>query len=189
MRARNDSDRTASIPGGTRRRAPGFPSAASLGVLALVFASAAACSAPSEASGGSAPAAAQAPLSAGPSAPPSPDPATAQAPLPAGPGAQSSPDPVLAAAKARVEAALGGAVAGGAKPVTDRIRAALTDAGFPDQAEVTASRTPTGLDADAVEAAVKVGDDCIVGQLRTGSVAVSVFPVLSDGRCLVGAPA
>lgn len=107
--------------------------------------------------------------------------------MPAGPGAQPSADPALAAAKARVEAALGGAVAGGAKPVTDRIRVALTDAGFTaDQAEVTASRTPTGLDADAVEAAVKVGDDCIVGQLRTGSVAVNVFPVLSDGRCLVG---
>lgn len=84
---------------------------------------------------------------------------------------------------------MGGTVADGAKPVTDRIRAALTGAGFtPDQAEVTAGRTPTGLDAEAVEAAVKIGDDCIVGQLRTGHVVVNVFPVLFDGRCLVGSP-
>lgn len=115
-------------------------------------------------------------------------PAAAPTALPAESGAQPAPDPALAAAKARVEAVLGGAVAGGAKPVTDRIRAALTDAGFTaDQTEVTPSRTPTGLDADAVEAAVKVGDDCIVGQLRAGSVALSILPVLSDGRCLVGA--
>ncbi|QCB98958.1 hypothetical protein E5206_10450 [Arthrobacter sp. PAMC25564] len=99
-------------------------------------------------------------------------------------------DPATAAAKARVQAALDGAVAAGGKPATDRIRAAVTDAGFsPGQVEVTASRTPTGLDADAVEASVKLGTDCIVAQLRTGSVTVSVLPVLAQGRCLVGTPA
>lgn len=171
MRARNDSDRTAFLPGGSKRSAAGFRSAASLGVLALVLATAAACSAPSAAGSGSAATAAT------------------QPPLAAGSGAQPSLDPATAAAKARVEAALGGAVAGGAKPATDRARAILIEAGFTaEQQEVTASTTPTGLDADAVEAAVKVGNDCIVAQLRTGRVTVNVLPALADGRCLVGTP-
>ena len=192
MRARNDSDRTATLPGGSKRRARGFRSAASLGVLALVLATAAACSAPSGAgSGPEAPAATQTPLPAGSGKQPAldPVPAAAQTPLAAGSGAQPALDPATAAAKARVEAALGGAAAGGAKPATDRARAVLTDAGFTaEQQEVTASRTPTGLDADAVEAAVKVGNDCLVAQLRTGSVTVNVLPALADGRCLVGTP-
>lgn len=163
MRARNASDPSATVPG-SKPRVPGLRVAAPVAVLGLVLVSAVACAASSTT--GLAP---------------------APAPLPGASGAQSSPDPVLAAAKARVEAALGGAVADGAKPVTERIRAALADAGFTaDQVEVTAGRTPTGLDAEAVEAAVRLGNDCIVGQLRTGSVAVTVFPVLSDGRCLVG---
>jgi hypothetical protein len=130
-------------------------------------------------------------LATGSGTQPSLDPAhtAAQAPLPAGSGTQPALAPATAAAKARVEAALGGTAAGGAKPGTDRARAALTDAGFTSaQQEVTASRTPTGLDADAVEAAVKVGSDCIVAQLRTGTVTVSVLPVLAGGRCLVGTP-
>ncbi|WP_246527475.1 DUF6993 domain-containing protein [Pseudarthrobacter albicanus] len=196
MRARNDSDRTAFLPAGGKRCAAGFRSAASLGVLVLVLASAAACSPPSGAgSGSAAPASTQASLPAGSGTQPSPDPAhtaaqaPAQAPLAAGSGTQPALDLATAAAKARVEAALSGAVAGGAKPGTDRARAALTDAGFTSgQQEVTASRTPTGLDADAVEAAVKVGSDCVVAQLRTGSVTVSVLPVLAGGRCLVGTP-
>jgi hypothetical protein len=189
MRARNDSGRTASLAGGTKRCARGFRSAASLGVLALVLAAAAACSAPS-AGAGSGPAA-PASLPAGSGTQPSLDPvqAAAQASLPAGSGTRPAPDPATAAAKARVEAALGGTVAGGAKPATDRARAVLTAAGFTgEQQEVTASTTPTGLAADAVEAAVKVGTDCIVAQLRTGSVTVNVLPALADGRCLVGTP-
>lgn len=168
MPARNNNDRTMSLPGRSKPRIPAWRSAASLAALALVLASGTGCAASSDANGSTVP-------------------ATVPAPLPPESGAQPAPDPVLAAAKARVEAALGGAAAGGAKPATDRIRAALTDAGFTaGQTEVTAGRTPTGLDADAVEAAVKVGDDCIVGQLRPGSVAVSILPVLADGRCLVG---
>jgi 16S rRNA C1402 (ribose-2'-O) methylase RsmI len=52
--------------------------------------------------------------------------------------------------------------------------------------EVTAGRTPTGLVADAVEAGVRDGGNCIVAQIRDGGVAVSVLPVLSSGGCLVG---
>jgi hypothetical protein len=63
----------------------------------------------------------------------------------------------------------------------------MIDAGFPSGGvEVTASRTPTGLDADAVEAAVTTGSNCIVAQLRDGTVTSAVLPVLADGRCLVG---
>jgi predicted nuclease of predicted toxin-antitoxin system len=53
--------------------------------------------------------------------------------------------------------------------------------------EVTASRTPTGLDADAVEAAVRAGESCVVAQLRQGNVVVSALPALAEGACLVGA--
>lgn len=89
-----------------------------------------------------------------------------------------------------MEAALATLTASGSTPRTDQIRAAIADAGFPPEAiEVTASRTPTGLAADAVEAAVRQDRDCVVAQLRNGTVAVTVLPVLADGRCLVGPPA
>lgn len=95
-----------------------------------------------------------------------------------------------AKAAARLQAALAQAAAREAKPGTGRIRQALVEAGFPPGAvEVTASRTPTGLQPDAVEAAVRQGRDCVVGQVRGGSVAVVVLPVLTDGRCLAGSPA
>lgn len=147
-----------------------------LGFLAVVLASVGACAAPTVASGASA-------------TNTSPAGATGAA-VPVDPGAQPSLDPATADAKARIEAALDRAVAGGGKPATERIRAEVTGAGFlTDQVAVTASRTPTGLDSDAVEAAVKVGKDCIVAQLRTGSVAVTVLPALADGGCLVAVPA
>ncbi|WP_427130971.1 DUF6993 domain-containing protein [Pseudarthrobacter sp. S9] len=90
--------------------------------------------------------------------------------------------------KAQVEAALNSAVAGGQLPGPEQVRSALADAGLPSGAvEVTPSRTPTGLAADAVEAAVRDGRNCVVAQLRKGSVAVSVLPGLAEGGCLVGA--
>ena len=93
-------------------------------------------------------------------------------------------------AAARLQAALAQAAVREAKPGTGHIRQALAEAGFLRGAvEVTASRTPTGLEADAVEAAVRQGRDCVVGQVRGGAVAVVVLPVLADGRCLAGSPA
>jgi hypothetical protein len=53
--------------------------------------------------------------------------------------------------------------------------------------EVTAGRTPTGLDAVAVEAAVRQDRDCVVAQLRAGSLSVVVLPALAGGHCLAGA--
>ena len=113
--------------------------------------------------------------------------AAAHATSPASRGA--SPDPAMSDAKARLEAALEGVASDDRKPGTEQIRSVLTGAGFPPgSVEVTASRTPTGLDADAVEAAVITGRNCIVAQLRDGAVTSAVLPILADGRCLVGTP-
>ena len=102
-----------------------------------------------------------------------------RAPVAAGTGAPTT--------KFTVEAVLKAVVGAGGQPQTGKIRTSLIDAGFPAGAvEVTASRTPTGLAADAVEAAVRDGGDCIVAQIRNGGVAVSVLPALASGGCLVG---
>ncbi len=73
------------------------------------------------------------------------------------------------------------------RPATDQVKEALTSAGIaPGALQVSASRTPTGLEADAIEAAVLQDRDCIIGQVREGAVAVTVLPVLASGRCFVG---
>lgn len=124
--------------------------------------------------------------SAAASAPSAPAPAVAARPE----TPSATPGPATSAARTRMEAALARMAAPGSAPGTDQIRAAIVDAGFPPAAiEVTASRTPTGLAADAVEAAVRQDQDCIVAQLRKGTVAVTVLPLLAGGRCFVGSPA
>ena len=73
------------------------------------------------------------------------------------------------------------------KPSREQIRAALAAAGYGAEAvEVSASRTPTGLAVEAVEAGVLSGGQCVMAQLRGGSLELSVLPVLSNGRCFVG---
>ena len=75
-------------------------------------------------------------------------------------------------------------------PGAGEVRAALAAAGFAaEEVEVTAGRTPTGLEADAVEVGVRQGRDCLVAQVRNGAVSVTVLPALADGRCLAGSPA
>lgn len=65
--------------------------------------------------------------------------------------------------------------------------ATLTAAGVPSSAlEVSASQTPTGLDVDAIEAAVLQDKDCVIGQVREGKVTVVILPVLSTGKCFAG---
>jgi hypothetical protein len=39
---------------------------------------------------------------------------------------------------------------------------------------------------DAIEAAALQGKDCVIGQIRDGSVVVTVLPVLATGKCFVG---
>lgn len=83
--------------------------------------------------------------------------------------------------------ALGRLAAGTRKPATAQVSDALTGAGIaPGVLEVSQSRTPTGLEADAIEAAVLQGRDCVIGQVRDGAVAVTVLPVLASGKCFVG---
>jgi hypothetical protein len=52
--------------------------------------------------------------------------------------------------------------------------------------EVSASRTPTGLAADAVEVGVLGAAECVMAQIRSGTVESSVLPVLPNGRCFIG---
>jgi hypothetical protein len=46
---------------------------------------------------------------------------------------------------------------------------------------------PTGLAVDAVEAAVRQDQDCVVAQVRKSGVAGTVLPALAGGHCLAGA--
>jgi hypothetical protein len=104
----------------------------------------------------------------------------------------SSPteDPATTAMKQTVTDALTRLAAGTPKPATAQVTEALTAAGVAAAAlEVSASRTPTGLEADAIESAVLQGKDCVLGHIRDGSVTVTVLPVLASGKCFVGAAA
>ncbi len=86
-----------------------------------------------------------------------------------------------------MDATLRASVAGTSVPDQEKLRGALAAAGIPAQdLEVSVSRTPTGLDVDAIEAAAKSGNDCVVGQIREGRVSIVVLPVLSSGKCFVG---
>ena len=109
----------------------------------------------------------------------------------AGPdAAESAQDAAAALMKQKVSDALSRLAAGTPKPATAQVTDALTGAGVaPAALEVSASRTPTGLEADAIEAGVLQGTDCVIGQIRDGSVTVTVLPVLASGKCFVGAAA
>lgn len=109
----------------------------------------------------------------------------------AGPvAAEPAEDAATALLKQRVSDALSRLASGTPKPATAQVTDALTGAGVaPSALEVSASRTPTGLEADAIEAGVLQGRDCVIGQVRDGSVTVIVLPVLASGKCFVGAAA
>jgi hypothetical protein len=73
------------------------------------------------------------------------------------------------------------------QPSREQVRASLSAAGFaPAAVEVSASRTPTGLAADAVDVGVLGGNECVMAQIRSGTVETSVLPVLANGRCFIG---
>lgn len=110
----------------------------------------------------------------------------------AGSAASTAADqPELDASTARLSETVGnalrGVVASNPKPGREQLTAALTGAGIPaGSLQVSASRTPTGLEVDAIEAAALQGEDCVIGQIRDGSVVVTVLPVLATGKCFVG---
>lgn len=98
-----------------------------------------------------------------------------------------SVDPAVAATRTAVETTLKKVVAANPKPDRESVRAALVAAGIPESTvEVSVSRTPTGLDVDALEAATLAGGSCVMGQIRDGGVVTSVLPVLATGKCFVG---
>ncbi|MCX2748631.1 hypothetical protein OOZ51_12510 [Arthrobacter sp. MI7-26] len=89
--------------------------------------------------------------------------------------------------KQTMESALKTLAAATPKPAQEALRSQLVSAGIPASTlEVSASKTPTGLDADAIEAAAKLDKDCVMGEIRDGQVSVSVLPVLASGKCFVG---
>ncbi|MFK0038646.1 MULTISPECIES: DUF6993 domain-containing protein [Paenarthrobacter] len=105
----------------------------------------------------------------------------------ASPVATATIDPAVAATTSAVESTLKTLVASNPKPDRETLRAALVAAGIPNaNVEVSVSRTPTGLDVDAMEAAALTGESCIMGQIRDGGVVVTVLPVLATGKCFVG---
>ncbi|WP_326950358.1 DUF6993 domain-containing protein [Arthrobacter sp. Leaf337] len=104
-----------------------------------------------------------------------------------GAAAEPEPDAATARLKDTVTNALQGVAAANPKPGQEQLTAALTGAGIPaGSLQVSASRTPTGLEVDAIEAAALQGADCVIGQIRDGSVVVTVLPVLATGKCFVG---
>lgn len=117
-------------------------------------------------------------------------PSSASAPAAAGPSASSAAAPAAPApsgVSAAVEAALQALVASSPQPSTAQVRESLSAAGFaPAAVEVSAARTPTGLAADAVEVGILGENECVMAQLRSGTVATSVLPVLPNGRCFIG---
>ncbi|QSZ55421.1 hypothetical protein AYX19_12385 [Paenarthrobacter ureafaciens] len=95
--------------------------------------------------------------------------------------------PEVSAATKTVEATLKKIVATTSKPEREAVRSALVAAGIPaSNVEVSVSRTPTGLEVDAMEAAALAGGSCVVGQIRDGGVVMTVLPVLASGKCFVG---
>ncbi|HSO92093.1 MAG TPA: hypothetical protein VLR70_13175 [Arthrobacter sp.] len=113
-----------------------------------------------------------------------PAPATAE---PFGSSAAPAAAPAPSGVSGAVEAALQGLLASSPQPSREQVRESLTAAGFaPAAVEVSASRTPTGLTADAVEVGVLGGNECVMAQLRSGTVSTSVLPVLPNGRCFIG---
>lgn len=72
-------------------------------------------------------------------------------------------------------------------PNREQMMAAMLEAGaVKEKVELSIDITPTGLAVDAVESATLVGKECVIGQVRDGSVAVTILPVLASGLCFVG---
>ncbi|UWX96022.1 hypothetical protein N2K95_10020 [Arthrobacter zhaoxinii] len=107
---------------------------------------------------------------------------TAASPTPA-----PAPDDAPAAVTAALQSELGKLADADPTPDRSAVAGAFTAAGFPaDSVEVSADRTPTGLEVDSIQAAAVQDGECIFGEVRNGSVSVTVLPVLSDGGCFVG---
>lgn len=87
----------------------------------------------------------------------------------------------------QVSSALGALAGQNPKPSQDQVRSALQGlAATPSAVEVSISKTPTGLEVEAVQGSVKVDKSCVIGEIRNGTVSTTVQPVLPTGLCFVG---
>lgn len=90
-------------------------------------------------------------------------------------------------ARERFKSALQELLAKDGDPSKEQIASAIEAAGFGSKdVEISNDTTPTGLEVEAIEAAVQLDGECIVAQLRHGKVAVTIMPVLATGHCFVG---
>lgn len=109
---------------------------------------------------------------------------TSQAALPA-PEADNPADTVPEAEA--VKAALSALAADTPAPSRDAVREAYASAGFaPAEVEVSQDVTPTGLAVDSIVAGAPADGQCVLGEVRSGAVTVTVVPALGSGRCLIG---
>ncbi|WP_247647154.1 hypothetical protein [Arthrobacter sp. E3] len=87
----------------------------------------------------------------------------------------------------KLTASLTTLAAGTKAPNRQQMMTAMLDAGaVKENTEVSVDITPTGLAVDAIEAATPIAEECVIGQVRDGKVAVTILPVLASGRCFVG---
>jgi hypothetical protein len=87
----------------------------------------------------------------------------------------------------RIDVSLGKLAGTNPQPTSDEMTAVFLSAGARDgDLEVSNSTTPTGLAANAIEAAARVGNECVFGQVRAGAVATAVLPVMATGSCFIG---
>lgn len=101
-------------------------------------------------------------------------PASPETPPPAAPTVDAEailhPDGTAEQNRAFFAATLQSFVVGEADVTGRRIVDALVDAGFPkSHMQVSFDRTKTDLVADAIYVSVRIDEDCLVGQVQTGS--------------------
>lgn len=142
-------------------------------VLAALVVSASACTGPSEPSSQ---------LTA-PSSTPTPD----IAPLPPSGTATDLPLAASEADKEKLMQALTALLSFNQKPSTNDIRQYLIGEGVKtENLQITKTKTPTGLDVDAIEIGWASGDKCIMGYIHETQASVSVLPILPDDTCFIG---
>lgn len=115
------------------------------------------------------------------------EPAPAAPASPATSTAAPGPAPELPDSHRAVQTALSELLAANPAPSREDIRGAWVSAGFsPETVEVSQDGTPTGLAVDSIISAAPDGAECLVGEIRSGKLAVSTVPALANGQCLLG---
>lgn len=101
--------------------------------------------------------------------------------------APAGPDEIAVAVEVALQALAGAQDSVTSDDVRTAIGQGFADAGsVPETVEVSIDRTPTGLDVDAIQGAGRIGESCVIGEVREGTVTVTVLPVLATGLCFVG---